>query len=77
MWEVINWYWQWFSIKPHSLKATHFHMGVDIIYISFRGMTGKPCGVVFEVLPGFAGPRGWFSEIIKVFLPSLEIKGSD
>ena len=52
-------------------------LGWDIVYISFRGMTGKPCGVVFEVLPGFAGPRGWFSEIIKVFLPSLEIKGSD
>ena len=56
-----------------------FFLGWDIFYISFRGMTRKPCGVVFffEVPPGFAGPRGWFSEIIKIFLPSLEIKGPD
>ena len=33
MWEVINWYRQWFSIKPHSLKATQFHMGVVLVVV--------------------------------------------
>ena len=33
MWEVIDWYWRWFSIKPHGLKATHFHMGVFLFVV--------------------------------------------
>ena len=33
MWEVIDWYWRWFSIKPHGLKATRFHMGVVLVVV--------------------------------------------